>query len=170
MSEYDPIGFGLDIIGDIHGQLAAFEGLGKELGCRTGGDWSHPDGRRLVFIGDLVDRGPHSLETAQLVRMLCVDGSALCLLGNHELHLVEWRHGVAASKESNRKTIDDIIARRERWDPVLDFFESLPLALEFESLLKGEESPAAEPFVDNDGTWRDKIRTEGWRLDRYSAA
>jgi len=220
----------LDIIGDVHGQLGALRRLGTELGYAVDGNWSHPEGRRPVFIGDLVDRGPHSFEVSELVRGLCADGFALCLLGNHELNLIEWRHGRTKPKGSNRDTIQDIECRPKLWNPVLDFFEGLPLALEFgdlrvthalwhlgciaqlrgalsressehpvhedwqvhvalhaafeggglrpgiptepfedqsekslEIFLKGYESSAAEPFIDNDGTRRDKERTEWWR-------
>ena len=124
----------LDIIGDVHGQLGALRRLGTELGYAVDGNWSHPEGRRPVFIGDLVDRGPHSFEVSELVRGLCADGFALCLLGNHELNLIEWRHGRTKPKGSNRDTIQDIECRPELWNPVLDFFEGLPLALEFVDL------------------------------------
>ena len=124
----------LDIIGDIHGQLDVLRKLGRELAYDVDNGWSHPEGRRLVFIGDLVDRGPKSLEVAELVRELCASGQALCLMGNHEFNLVEWRHGRVGPKPSNEDTIADIEARRNRWEPVLDFFESLPLALELSDL------------------------------------
>ena len=227
----------LDIIGDIHGQLEPLERLGAELGYDVGGNWSHPEGRRLVFLGDLVDRGPQSFEVAELVRGLCAGGSALCLLGNHELNLIEWRHGRARAKHSNRETIEDIQRGRGRWNRALKFFESLPLALELddlrlthamwhlgciaelrtalgtestehpvherwrpyialhaafeegdlrpgvpdepfedqsekslEVLVKGRESQAPDPFKDNDGKQRNRIRTEWWRPERDEVA
>ena len=48
----------LDIIGDIHGEIDALESLLIHLGYEE--DGAHPEGRRLVFVGDLVDRGPDS--------------------------------------------------------------------------------------------------------------
>jgi len=75
----------LDIIGDIHGCYLDFEELSKKLGY----DWStglpvHPDGRHLAFVGDLTDRGPHSLKTANLVWELAVNKkSAFYVPGNH---------------------------------------------------------------------------------------
>src|SRR5690606_29541466 len=88
----------------------------------------------LVFVGDLVDRGDKSLEVASLVKRLVDEGRALCLLGNHEYNLVEWRRGRMASKHSNRATIAHVEENRAAWDPVLDFFETLPIALELPSV------------------------------------
>ena len=48
----------VDVIGDVHGELAALQSLLKKLGYDDRG--RHPDRRRLVFVGDLVDRGPDS--------------------------------------------------------------------------------------------------------------
>ncbi|MBM4196931.1 MAG: metallophosphoesterase [Gammaproteobacteria bacterium] len=83
----------IDIVGDIHGEFAALQDLLRHLGydaeCRHGR-------RRLVFIGDLCDRGADSPATIAFVRALVEDGRAQCLLGNHELNLLR---GVA--KEGN---------------------------------------------------------------------
>ncbi len=126
--------FPLDVVGDLHGQLGALESLARQLGYEVDGDWTHPEGRRLVFLGDLVDRGPHSLEVAERVRHLCEGGTALCLMGNHEFNLLEWRHGRSGPKTSNRPTIEDVKARPARWAPVLDFFETLPVSLQLPDL------------------------------------
>ena len=48
----------LDIVGDIHGELDALTSLLKRLGYDDLG--RHPENRKLVFVGDLIDRGPDS--------------------------------------------------------------------------------------------------------------
>ncbi len=131
MSAHNP---GLDIIGDIHGHLEPLRRLLRDLGYHEPDGWAHPQSRRLLFVGDLVDRGPASLEVAQLIQRLCATGQHLCLLGNHELNLVQWRHGGTGPKGSNRDTIEAIEMDRARWDPVLDFFETLPVAVELHDL------------------------------------
>jgi len=68
------------------------------------------------------------------VRDLCVSGQALCLMGNHEFNLIEKRHGRTSAKSSNGETIADMEARPRLWRPILEFFESLPLALELPDL------------------------------------
>lgn len=128
----------LDIIGDIHGELGALLELAKKLGYDVGrADWPHPEGRRLVFLGDLVDRGAHSLEVAETVRRLHASNRAACLMGNHEYNLVAHHLGVPdyeRPKKSNAKTIDEIRRNRAAWAPILDFFRELPLALELPDL------------------------------------
>ena len=48
----------IDVVGDVHGEIEALRTLLTRL--RYGPDGSHSDGRRLVFVGDLTDRGPDS--------------------------------------------------------------------------------------------------------------
>lgn len=76
----------IDIVGDIHGECGALLSLLDRLGYDGQGE--HPEGRRLVFIGDLVDRGPDSPGVLRLVRQLVQRKRAQCVLGNHELNLL----------------------------------------------------------------------------------
>ncbi len=84
-----------DVIGDVHGCREELEALLASLGyliTRDGSgrpvDASHPAGRRAVFVGDLVDRGPDSPGVLRLVMSMVRSGSALCVSGNHEAKLV----------------------------------------------------------------------------------
>lgn len=76
----------LDIVGDVHGELAALQALLQQLGYDS--DGQHPDDRHLVFVGDLCDRGPDSPGVIELVQALCAAGQAQCVLGNHELSVL----------------------------------------------------------------------------------
>lgn len=76
----------LDIVGDVHGELEALHALLQKLGYDA--DGQHRDGRHLVFVGDLCDRGPDSPGVIELVQRLCVTGQAQCVLGNHELSVL----------------------------------------------------------------------------------
>lgn len=122
----------LDLIGDVHGELPALAALGRELGYRVDGAWTHPDGRLPLFLGDLVDRGAHSLEVAELVQTLVARRRAFCSMGNHEYNLVAWYAqvpGYERPKRSNRPTTEDVHGRPGRWAPVMTFFRDLPLGL-----------------------------------------
>jgi hypothetical protein len=77
----------VDIVGDVHGEMDALESLLQQLGYRTNG--GHAGGRRLVFVGDLVDRGPDSPAVLDRVQSLVEAGRAQCILGNHELNLLK---------------------------------------------------------------------------------
>lgn len=76
----------LDVVGDIHGELPALRQLMAHLGYDAQG--VHPDGRHLVFVGDLVDRGSDSPGTVALVQALVQAGRARAVLGNHEINLL----------------------------------------------------------------------------------
>jgi protein phosphatase len=88
-----------DIIGDIHGcyeeLLELLRKLGYELGDSADGapDVIPPPGRKLVFLGDLVDRGPAIPEVLKLVMKLVESGTALCVPGNHDMKLMRKLKG-----------------------------------------------------------------------------
>ena len=92
-----------DIIGDLHGCASELEALLQQLGYGAAGVtdlfgaaapiYAHPDGRKAVFLGDLVDRGPRSLDTLRIVRAMVEAGSALCLPGNHDAKLLRALRG-----------------------------------------------------------------------------
>jgi protein phosphatase len=104
-----------DVIGDVHGCLPELETLlGGELGYVLERDAAgrpagarHPDGRRAIFLGDLVDRGPDTPGVLRLVMGMVAAGTALCVMGNHEAKLlralrgrnVKVNHGLAESLE-----------------------------------------------------------------------
>lgn len=96
-----------DIIGDVHGCYDELVELIGQLGYteQANGAWSHPEGRRLLFVGDLVDRGPKSPETVRLVLESAKAGSAMAVPGNHDIKFmrkifgknVQITHGLAES-------------------------------------------------------------------------
>lgn len=83
-----------DIIGDIHGCYDELEMLLEKLAYRVckveenfenfGIEVTHPEKRKIVFLGDLVDRGPKSPQVLKLVMSMVNAGNALCILGNHD--------------------------------------------------------------------------------------
>lgn len=95
-----------DIVGDVHGCHTELVALLGELGYDTSvRPVRHPEGRRVVFLGDLVDRGPQVVEVLDLAMAMVEAGTALCILGNHENKLgralagrnVQVSHGLAES-------------------------------------------------------------------------
>lgn len=75
----------IDVIGDIHGCLNELHHLFDQLGYQKQEDgYYHPDGRVPVFIGDITDRGPHSVEVIRLVcNMVLKHKNAKYVPGNH---------------------------------------------------------------------------------------
>jgi bis(5'-nucleosyl)-tetraphosphatase (symmetrical) len=82
-----------------------------------------PDRDRLWFVGDLVNRGPHSLETLRLVRAL--GDNALTVLGNHDLHLLAVMYGARPKRASD--TLDAVLAAPDR-EALLEWLLTRPLA------------------------------------------
>lgn len=73
-----------DIIGDVHGCLAELQFLLTKLGWQPWGRiYRHPEARKLVFLGDVGDRGPHCLDSYRLAMGLVRDQQALYVPGNH---------------------------------------------------------------------------------------
>jgi protein phosphatase len=94
-----------DIIGDVHGCCDEMEELLGRLGYEVvaaspgmpnlagGPAYAHPDGRKAIFVGDLVDRGPRILDSVRLVATMIGSGSALCVPGNHDMKLLKKLRG-----------------------------------------------------------------------------
>src|SRR5215467_7704124 len=76
-----------DIIGDVHGCFDELTQLLAELGYQKNdaGALQPPDGRKAIFVGDLVDRGPKIPETVRLVKEMVDSGYAFCVPGNHDV-------------------------------------------------------------------------------------
>lgn len=123
----------LDIVGDVHGELDALHALLTAAGYDEQG--RHADGRHLVFLGDLVDRGPDSPGVVRFVRRLIDSARASVILGNHELNLLRGERKAGNDWFWNEHTAHDQRYGPWAWlDPaaqpeMLAFFGSLPLAL-----------------------------------------
>jgi polynucleotide kinase-phosphatase len=84
-----------DIIGDVHGCYDELIKLLNRLGYDTTetGRVVTPPGRKAIFLGDLVDRGPKVVEVLKLVQAMVQRGDALCVPGNHDVKLMRKLRG-----------------------------------------------------------------------------
>jgi bis(5'-nucleosyl)-tetraphosphatase (symmetrical) len=103
------------VIGDLQGCLASFHALLKTL----------PVPERLIFVGDLVNRGPQSAATLREVRQRVDAGRAVALLGNHDLHLLAVDAGLRPLHDSD--TLREILDAPDRRD-LVQWLRTLPLA------------------------------------------
>ncbi len=131
-----------DIIGDIHGCCDELEGLLQKLGyvqnpsIQSDKFWNfplyhHPEGRKAVFLGDLVDRGNRILDTVKLVHNMVQAGTGICVPGNHEHKLlrklrgknVRVNHGLEQTLAEIDTIPEDI--RETSIKELREFFDSL---------------------------------------------
>lgn len=135
-----------DIIGDIHGEFEKLAALLALLGYEeSGGVHSHPTGRRAVFVGDLIDRGPRQLDVLRTVRAMIDAGSGLAVMGNHELNAIgfatlgpDGKSPLRAHSESKRRQHEAFLAQAGEGSTVhkevVEWMKSLPAFLELDGI------------------------------------
>lgn len=127
-----------DLIGDIHGHAGPLRALLQRLGYQENGThWSHPEGRKVGFLGDYIDRGPGIRETLGIVRGMVDAGQAVAIMGNHEFNALAYAtpdgHGGWLRSHNHIKTsqhqatLDQFAGRDEEWQGWLEWFRTLPL-------------------------------------------
>ncbi|MGK7890256.1 MAG: AAA family ATPase [Leptolyngbyaceae cyanobacterium] len=92
----------IDAIGDVHGLADELWQLLTKLGYDR--NFSHPDGRKLCFLGDLVDRGRQSLDVLDVVMGAIAQGH-YCILGNHDRNLLRGLQGESIKSRSTCETL-----------------------------------------------------------------
>lgn len=140
LSDRRDLGGPFDIIGDVHGCAGELETLLVRLGYDV--RWSGvpgavavavvpPSGRRAVFVGDLVDRGPRSPDVLRIVMSMVASGAALTVPGNHDVKFVRWLDGkdVKASHGLDRTIQQFESETREFRGRVRAFYNGLPVYL-----------------------------------------
>lgn len=108
-----------DIVGDVHGCADELEALLQKLGY--GVEWhdgeprvTPPAGRKLVFVGDLVDRGARTPDVLRIVMAAVDAGHAYVVQGNHDRKLSRWMAGRAVTVSHGlQESIDQLAAQPE---------------------------------------------------------
>lgn len=130
----------IDFIGDIHGHADELEELLLKLGYKKiDGIYSHPN-RKVLFVGDYIDRGPKIRETLQIVRSMVESGNAIALMGNHEYNALCFHFQETEGGHLRKHLIKNIIQhyetlkqfqnRQTEYEEYLDWFKTLPLYFE----------------------------------------
>lgn len=79
-----------DIIGDIHGHADRLEKLLLVMGYSPKDKGYRHHGRKVVFLGDFIDRGPNISRVLEIARCMVDAGDALAVMGNHELNALAY--------------------------------------------------------------------------------
>jgi hypothetical protein len=133
------------IFGDIHGELDTLLDLLEKIDLAS----NIPASIELIFLGDLIDRGPNSAKVVDFVKSLCDVGKARCILGNHEFNFIQFntetekKSGIYRRPRNN----DNLTQIAETWtsykefqDPSakmnehLEWMKTLPIAIEVDGL------------------------------------
>jgi bis(5'-nucleosyl)-tetraphosphatase (symmetrical) len=112
------------VIGDLQGCAHEAEALLAKIALDAGADSQ----ARILFVGDLINRGPESLLALRRMKALAETsgGRVEALLGNHDLHLLAVAAGAQAASKSD--TLDEILAAPDR-DALLAWLRGRPLAM-----------------------------------------
>jgi len=103
-------------VGDVQGCAASLKALVKKL----------PKKSNLIFLGDLVNRGPDSLGALRQLKSLQESGRAECILGNHDLHLLAIDAGIRKTKGLD--TVEAILKAPDRRE-LINWVRNRPMAL-----------------------------------------
>ena len=134
---------GYDLIGDVHGCAMTLVRLLEKLGYhKVNGVYRH-NNRRVIFLGDIVDRGPRVREALHLVHDMVEQGSAQMVLGNHEINALSYstlarpgsgreylREHTPGNTRQIAETLEQFANYPLEWNYFLDWFLTLPLFLE----------------------------------------
>lgn len=134
-----------DLIGDVHGCARTLARLLDQLGySQHQGVWQHPR-RQVIFLGDIIDRGPRIREALHLVHDMVEAGHAYCIMGNHEFNALGWytpappQTGKRFVREHTpryemllQQTFEQFERYPDEWQAMRDWFMELPLFLECE--------------------------------------
>lgn len=133
-----------DIIGDIHGYAVELEKLLRQMGYRkVGGVYQHPT-RKVLFLGDFIDRGPEQAGVLEIVMPMVKSGAAKAIMGNHEynaicfhtLHRQTQKGYLRPRNPKHTKQHEAFLqefmgkGQEQKLKEVLDFFRELPLYLD----------------------------------------
>jgi len=184
-----------DIIGDVHGCTDELEMLLGELGYgiawhdaagERGVSVTPPPGRRLIFVGDLVDRGPRTPDALRIVMSAAAAGTGFCVPGNHDAKFRRWLDGrnVTLTHGLDRSVAQMSAEPRSFHEAVKSFLDTLPshiwcdggrLAVAHAGLtgdMIGRSTPAVREFClygDTDGaTDAEGLAIRYHWADRYS--
>ncbi len=135
---------GYDVIGDVHGHADKLVALMRSMGyVERDGAWRHP-GREVVFVGDVIDRGPQQLETIDIVRRMVDAGTAHLVLGNHEFNAVAYatpndngdhlRRRTRKNRSQHAAFIAAVGLDSPLHHELVEWFTTIPLWLELDGL------------------------------------
>ena len=136
---------GYDIIGDIHGQADELVRLLEMMNYSNNGEYYSHNERKVIFLGDFVDRGAKQREVIGIVKPMIENGAALSVMGNHEFNAIAYYTKnddddsyLRAHSEKNIKQhqafLDAYQENETDYENVIKWFKTLPLWLDLKCI------------------------------------
>jgi hypothetical protein len=133
-----------DLIGDIHGHAYELVQLLETLGySNSEGAYRHPE-RKVIFLGDFIDRGPKIRQVLEIVRPMVESGNALAVMGNHEFNALAFHTKHTERKEAFLRARDNKNIRQHgqtilqltdtHLTDSINWFATLPMWLDLDGL------------------------------------
>lgn len=135
---------GYDIIGDVHGCAKPLVRLLERMEYRCHeGVWQHPQ-RKVIFVGDILDRGPNVREAMSMVQRMVDAGEAYMSLGNHEYNAIVYSTLLSIPRNDRvaryyrrlgkhlRQSLVDYRGHLPEWRSLIHWLRQRPLSLESE--------------------------------------
>jgi len=134
-----------DIIGDIHGHSRSLEALLAKLKYQKEDGVYRHSSRKVIFLGDFIDRGKFQCEVIDIVRSMIESGAALSVMGNHEFNAIAYYTPETGSDEYLRAHSDKNTKQHKEflraygdspkeYEDTINWFKSLPLWLDLGDL------------------------------------
>ncbi|MFT6336465.1 MAG: hypothetical protein ACJATI_003224 [Halioglobus sp.] len=128
-----------DIIGDIHGHATQLKNLLTLMGYENNNGYFQHESRKVIFVGDYIDRGPEIREVLHIVKSMTDNDQAIALMGNHEYNCLCYhtidsngdflRKHTAKNTHQHQATLSQFEDHQEVWNEYLKWMWTLPLWL-----------------------------------------
>ena len=165
-----------DIIGDIHGYASELEHLLSKLGYIERSDgWQHPT-RKVIFLGDFIDRGPEQVKTMSIAKTMVDNQHALAVMGNHEFNAIAWatpdierfgehlRPHTTKNYNQHSAFLSEIKENSVAHQEAIAWFKTLPVFLDLDRIRvvhacwHPQHLHALKPYINDDGV----VKSEAW--------
>lgn len=166
-----------DLIGDIHGHAEPLKELLLKLGYKQSvlDGWSHSR-RKVIFLGDFIDRGPAQVEVVDIAKCMVDSGNALAVMGNHEFNAVSWATPISSydgsylrphsdkNLDQHRAYLEQVVDGSPLHQQHINWFRSLPVFLDLPAIRvvhacwHQDSLDALKPFLDDSN----RIKPDSW--------
>ena len=165
-----------DIIGDIHGHAEPLVKLLQKMGYREDSEgWFHPE-RKVVFLGDFIDRGPDQAAVIKIAQSMVEAGNARAIMGNHEFNAVSFAtpdpdnpgHGLRSDTKRKRAQhqvfLDQMVEGSTAHREAVEWFKTLPIYLDLpgfraiHACWSDIQIRALQPYLDQ----HNRLRRSAW--------